>query len=102
MSITFSKLQMIAVGCLSATALVGAVNVPTANADRGYDGYGNGGSHAQKDGDYRDRENREPRICRDLRSRIEEARSEEEYRKVKRLEREYADNECNRNSHSHR
>lgn len=102
MSITFSKLQMIAVGCLSATALVGAVNVPSANADYKYDGYGHGDSHAQKDRDYRDRDYREPRICKDLRTKIEDAREDGEYRKVKWLERQYADNDCNRSGYYHR
>ena len=93
MSITFSKLQMLAVGCLSVTALVGAVNVPTASAEY-RDGY-SGESHAQKDGDYRNREYREPRICKDLRTKIQDAREDEEYRKVKWLERQYAENDCN-------
>jgi hypothetical protein len=100
MSTTFSKLQMIAVGCLSATALVGVVNVPTANAEYGY-GHG-GESHAQKDQDYRSREYREPRICKELRTKIQDAREDEEYRKVKWLERQYADNDCNHSGYSHR
>jgi hypothetical protein len=100
MSITFSKLQMIAVGCLSATALVGAVNVPTASAEYGY-GHG-GESHAQKDSEYRTREYREPRICKELRTKIQDAREDEEYRKVKWLERQYADNDCNRTGYYQR
>ncbi len=98
MSITFSKLQLIAVGCLSATALVGAVNVPMASADYGYGGE----SHAQKDRDYRNQEYREPRICKDLREKIQDAREDEEYRKVKWLERQYAENDCNRTGYHQR
>lgn len=100
MSIIFSKLQMIAVGCLSATALVGFVNIPTASAEYGY-GH-DGESHAQKNGDYRNRAYREPRICKELRTQIQDAREDEEYRKVKWLERQYADNDCDHSSYSHR
>ncbi len=100
MSITFSKLQMIAIGYLSATALAGAVNVPTANAEYGY-GHG-GESHAQKDSDYRHREYRESRTCKELRTKIQDAREDEEYRKVKWLERQYADNDCNRTGYYQR
>jgi hypothetical protein len=102
MSITFSQMRMTAIGCLSATALFGMVNVPTASADYGQGGYGHGDSHAQKDSDYRDREYREPRICKELRTKIEDARQDGESRKVKWLERQYADNDCNRSGYSHR
>ncbi len=98
MSITLSKLQMTAMGCFSAMALVGAINLPAANA-----GYDHGGeSHAQKDRDYRSREYREPRICKELRIKIQDAREDEEYRKVKWLERQYADNDCDRSDYYQR
>jgi hypothetical protein len=114
MSTIFSKIQLITVGCLAATALTGAFNVPSASAS----GYNDASIHAQRggdrfidrDGDGRDdrfrdrdrdrdddriRDHRESRTCRYLRRRIEEARDRREYRLAARLEREYR-RECSR------
>jgi hypothetical protein len=94
MFVTFFKLPMIAAGCLSVTALVGAASVSMANA--GYE-YGQGGdSHDQKDSDYRNIEYREPRLCQELRTKIQDARENEEHHKVKLLARQYAEHDCNR------
>jgi Ni/Co efflux regulator RcnB len=111
MSTIFSKIQLLTVGCLAATALTGAFNVPSASASD----YNSGSIHADRGDDrFRDRdrdhdrdydrdhdrngryeERRESRACRYLRRRIEEAREHRNYRLAARLEREYR-RECSR------
>jgi hypothetical protein len=82
-----SKIQMIVVGCLTATTLAGAVNVPMASASD-YD-YNPGGLRADRDRDG-DRDWRgESSTCRMLLRRIEVAKRRGEYRLAMRLEREY-------------
>jgi hypothetical protein len=112
MSTIFSKIQLLTVGCLAATALTGAFNVPSASASD----YNSGSIHADRGDDrfrdrdrdrdddhFRDRDrdhdrirdHRESRTCRYLRRRIEEAREHRNYRLAARLEREYR-RECSR------
>jgi hypothetical protein len=96
MSTIFSKIQLLTVGCLAATALTGAFNVPSASALD----YNDASIHAQRGDDrYRDddriRDHRESRACRYLRRRIEDARQRRDYRLAARLEREYR-RECSR------
>ncbi len=102
MSTILSKIQLLTVGCLAATALTGAFNVPSASASD----YNDASIHAQRGDDrFRDRDrdrdddrirdHRESRACRYLRRRIEDARQRRDYRLAARLEREYR-RECSR------
>lgn len=75
---------MVMVGCLTATTLAAAVNVPMATAAD----YGQINLHADRDRDG-DSDRGESRTCRMLLRRIEVAKRRGEYRLAMRLEREY-------------